>query len=105
MLLVPKAGLEPARISTVDFESTASTDFATPARKGCGKRCGLYLYLSPVQPQLSVLCAKCRKFHLSLQTILIHRLSSREWRAFRNSGRRGQSQLADSGRAVVDAPN
>ncbi len=29
--LVPKAGLEPARISTVDFESTASTDFATPA--------------------------------------------------------------------------
>lgn len=34
MLLVPKAGLEPARISTVDFESTASTDFATPARKG-----------------------------------------------------------------------
>ncbi len=32
--MVPKAGLEPARISTVDFESTASTDFATPARKG-----------------------------------------------------------------------
>ncbi len=36
--LVPKAGLEPARISTVDFESTASTDFATPARKGMRKR-------------------------------------------------------------------
>lgn len=36
MLLVPKAGLEPARISTVDFESTASTDFATPAQKGYG---------------------------------------------------------------------
>jgi hypothetical protein len=35
--LVPKAGLEPARISTVDFESTASTDFATPARKGMRK--------------------------------------------------------------------
>ncbi len=34
MLLVPKAGLEPARISTVDFESTASTDFATSALKG-----------------------------------------------------------------------
>ena len=32
-LLVPKAGLEPARISTVDFESTASTDFATSALK------------------------------------------------------------------------
>lgn len=29
--LVPKAGLEPARIATVDFESTASTDFATSA--------------------------------------------------------------------------
>ncbi len=28
VLMVPKAGLEPARISTVDFESTASTDFA-----------------------------------------------------------------------------
>ena len=33
-VLVPKAGLEPARISTVDFESTASTDFATSALKG-----------------------------------------------------------------------
>ena len=37
ILMVPKAGLEPARISTVDFESTASTDFATPARKGMRK--------------------------------------------------------------------
>ena len=37
VLMVPKAGLEPARISTVDFESTASTDFATPARKGMRK--------------------------------------------------------------------
>jgi hypothetical protein len=37
--LVPKAGLEPARISTVDFESTASTDFATSALQVvCGKR-------------------------------------------------------------------
>ena len=34
ILMVPKAGLEPARISTVDFESTASTDFATSALKG-----------------------------------------------------------------------
>lgn len=33
VLMVPKAGLEPARISTVDFESTASTDFATSALK------------------------------------------------------------------------
>ena len=31
--MVPKAGLEPARISTVDFESTAPTDFATSALK------------------------------------------------------------------------
>jgi hypothetical protein len=31
-VLVPEAGLEPARgISPVDFESTASTDFATRA--------------------------------------------------------------------------
>lgn len=36
VLMVPKAGLEPARISTVDFESTASTDFATSALKGYG---------------------------------------------------------------------
>lgn len=31
--MVPKAGFEPARIFTVDFESTASTDFATSALK------------------------------------------------------------------------
>lgn len=36
-VVVPKAGLEPARISTVDFESTASTDFATSAQKGMRK--------------------------------------------------------------------
>lgn len=49
MLLVPKAGLEPARISTVDFESTASTDFATSALKGMRKRCGLYLSRAAMQ--------------------------------------------------------
>ncbi len=59
MLLVPKAGLEPARISTVDFESTASTDFATPARKGCGKRCGLYLSCSTMQVPARDSLAKC----------------------------------------------
>ncbi|MCW0364072.1 hypothetical protein NB725_003682 [Pantoea ananatis] len=32
-MLVPKAGLEPAHLSMVDFESTASTDFATSALK------------------------------------------------------------------------
>lgn len=30
---MPKVGLEPTRISTVDFESTASTNFATSALK------------------------------------------------------------------------
>lgn len=50
ILLVPKAGLEPARISTVDFESTASTDFATSALKGMmRKRCGLYLSRAALQ--------------------------------------------------------
>lgn len=53
--MVPKAGLEPARLSTVDFESTASTDFATSARRGMRKTCALYLatnltqYLSCIQ--------------------------------------------------------
>ncbi len=49
ILMVPKAGLEPARISTVDFESTASTDFATSALKGMRKRCGLYLSRAAMQ--------------------------------------------------------
>ncbi len=49
VLMVPKAGLEPARISTVDFESTASTDFATSALKGMRKRCGLYLSRAAMQ--------------------------------------------------------
>ena len=40
--MVPKAGLEPARISTVDFESTASTDFATPALKRYAENLGNY---------------------------------------------------------------
>lgn len=54
-----KAGLEPARISTVDFESTASTDFATPARKGYGKRSGLYLSLAAAQAAECDRHAKC----------------------------------------------
>ncbi len=57
--MVPKAGLEPARISTVDFESTASTDFATPARKGYGKRSGLYLSLAAAQAAECDRHAKC----------------------------------------------
>ncbi len=36
-ILVPKAGIEPARLAAVDFESTASTDFATSALKGMRK--------------------------------------------------------------------
>ncbi len=31
--MVPKAGIEPARPWAVDFESTASTNSATPAQK------------------------------------------------------------------------
>ncbi len=59
VLMVPKAGLEPARISTVDFESTASTDFATPARKGYGKRSGLYLSMAAAQAAECDRRAKC----------------------------------------------
>ncbi len=33
ILMVPKAGIEPACLAAVDFESTASTDFATSALK------------------------------------------------------------------------
>ncbi len=37
--MVPKAGIEPACLAAVDFESTASTDFATSALQVvCGKR-------------------------------------------------------------------
>lgn len=61
VLMVPKAGLEPARISTVDFESTASTDFATSALKGMRKRSGLYLSAAAMQATACRHCAKCRK--------------------------------------------
>ncbi len=40
-MLVPKAGLEPAHLSMVDFESTASTDFATSALKRMRKTLGI----------------------------------------------------------------
>ena len=39
--MVPKAGIEPARLAAVDFESTASTDFATSALKGMRKTLGI----------------------------------------------------------------
>lgn len=57
--MVPKAGLEPARISTVDFESTASTDFATSALKGMRKRFGLYLSAAVMQATACRHRAKC----------------------------------------------
>lgn len=41
ILMVPKAGIEPARLAAVDFESTASTDFATSALKGMRKTLGI----------------------------------------------------------------
>lgn len=59
VLMVPKAGLEPARISTVDFESTASTDFATSALKGMRKRSGLYLSAPVMQATACRHRAKC----------------------------------------------
>lgn len=45
-ILVPKAGIEPARLAAVDFESTASTDFATSALKGMRKT----LWIIPLPP-------------------------------------------------------
>src|SRR6185369_14340719 len=36
-LVVPEAGLEPARLAAGDFESPASTDFATPAVSCAGR--------------------------------------------------------------------
>lgn len=58
---MPKAGIEPARISTVDFESTASTDFATSALKGMRKT----LWIIPLPPAYAtgfrILCAECPK--------------------------------------------
>lgn len=47
VLMVPKAGLEPARISTVDFESTASTDFATSALKRYAENVVDYTWRTP----------------------------------------------------------
>ncbi len=32
--MVPLAGLEPARLAALDFESSASTNFTTGAQKG-----------------------------------------------------------------------
>lgn len=52
--MVPKAGLEPARISTVDFESTASTDFATSALKGYAET----LWIIPVAGRLASSAAR-----------------------------------------------
>ena len=46
-ILVPKAGIEPARLAAVDFESTASTDFATSALKGMRKT----LWIIPLPSQ------------------------------------------------------
>lgn len=54
VLMVPKAGLEPAHPKAVDFESTASTNFATPALKCVWKTCPLYLRKEPSQQLLLV---------------------------------------------------
>ena len=49
--MVPKAGIEPAHLSMVDFESTASTDFATSALKGMRKT----LWIIPLPPVYATL--------------------------------------------------
>ncbi len=43
ILMVPEAGIEPACPKAVDFESTASTDFATQALSRMRKTLALYL--------------------------------------------------------------
>ena len=62
--LVPKAGLEPARISTVDFES---------ALKGMRKRCGLYLSRAALQATTRETRAKCPKNQRPSSLQLRHR--------------------------------
>ena len=55
--MVPKAGIEPARLAAVDFESTASTDFATSARRGMRKTLGIIpVVLNLASPILSFTC-------------------------------------------------
>lgn len=69
--MVPKAGLEPARISTVDFESTASTDFATSALKRYAENVVDYTCRAP----------PCKRQHappsLSVEIFSITRIKSR----------------------------
>lgn len=52
--MVPKVGLEPTCISTVDFESTASTDFATSALKRMRKT----LAIIPLRAECATLIDK-----------------------------------------------
>lgn len=49
--MVPRAGLEPAHPKAVDFESTASTNFATQANidKEHQIRSALYLFIDRLQ--------------------------------------------------------
>ena len=54
--MVPKAGIEPARLAAVDFESTASTDFATSALKGMRKT----LRIIPLPPVSATLIRRRR---------------------------------------------
>ncbi len=56
--MVPEAGLEPAHPKAVDFESTASTDFATQALSRMRKTSALYLSDNTAQ-------ALSLKFHLT----------------------------------------
>ncbi len=64
MLLVPKAGIEPAHPKAVDFESTASTDFATSALKysrSTRKTEAIIPVRSPFATLILSILFKCRK--------------------------------------------
>lgn len=65
VLMVPKAGLEPARISTVDFESTASTDFATSALKRYAENAVNYTcHAPPCKRQLASVLLSAENFSI-----------------------------------------
>lgn len=71
VLMVPKAGLEPARISTVDFESTASTDFATSALKRYAENVVDYTcHTPPCKRQLTIATLSVEKTSVTPVLIL-----------------------------------
>lgn len=84
--MVPKAGLEPAHPKAVDFESTASTDFATSAMK----RYNVAIFIIPLTDPGTILIYLpyitseniCILYTLLLNQLGTHRISSHTHRAF-----------------------